>query len=115
MYNPEVRIPVFRMPQHPDELRQSWLRALHREDLDNLKTVFVWVKHFREEDIEYTHKVPNGDGTYREIPRKNPKLKSGQYQLTYQVVHHTIHSLLQNADVSPSIRNKMTTPAGCST
>ena len=74
-YNPEDRIPVFRMPQQPDELRQSWIRALHREDLDNLKTVFVCVKHFREEDIEYTHKVPNGDGTYRELPRKNPKLK----------------------------------------
>ena len=36
-YNPEDRIPVFRMPQQPDELRQSWIRALHREDLDNLK------------------------------------------------------------------------------
>ena len=74
-YNPEDRIPVFRMPQQLDELRQSWIRALHREDLDNLKTVFVCVKHFREEDIEYTHKVPNGDGTYREFPRKNLKLK----------------------------------------
>ena len=39
-YNPEDRIPVFRMPQQPDELRQSRIRALHREDLDNLKTVF---------------------------------------------------------------------------
>ena len=33
------------------------------------------VNHFREEYIEYTHKVPNGDGTYREIARTNPKLK----------------------------------------
>ena len=51
-YDPEDRIPVFRMPQQSDELRQSWIRALHGEDLDNLKTVFVCVKHFREEDIE---------------------------------------------------------------
>ena len=60
------------MPQQQDEQRQSWLRTLHREDLDYLKTVFVCLKHFREEDIEYTHKVPNGEGTYRELPRKNP-------------------------------------------
>ena len=33
------------------------------------------VIHFRQEDVEYTHKVPNGDGTYREIPRVNPKAK----------------------------------------
>ena len=78
-YNSEDHIPVFRMPQQPDELRQSWLRALHREDLDNQKTVFVCVKHFRGEDIKCTHKVPNGDGTYRELPRKNPNLKIGQY------------------------------------
>ena len=36
---------------------------------------YVCVNHFHEEDIEYTHKVPNGDGTYRDIARVNPKLK----------------------------------------
>ena len=35
------------------------------------------MKHFREGDIEYTHKVPNGDGTYREIPRSHLKLNEG--------------------------------------
>ena len=35
------------------------------------------MKHFREDDIEYTHKVPNGDGTFREISRINPRLKDG--------------------------------------
>ena len=76
-YKPEDRIPVFKMPQKPDELRHAWVRALHREGIDDLKTIFVCVKHFREEDIQYTHKVPNGDGTYHEIQRKNPTLKEG--------------------------------------
>ena len=35
------------------------------------------VNHFRQEDVEYTHKVRNGYVTYREIPRVNPKLKDG--------------------------------------
>ena len=34
-------------------------------------------KHFKEGEIEYTHRLPSGDGTYREIPRKNLKLKEG--------------------------------------
>ena len=51
--------------------------ALWRDDLHYFKGVYVCVKHFREEDIEYTHKVPNGDGTFREIARVNPRLKEG--------------------------------------
>ena len=35
------------------------------------------VKHFREDYIEYTHKVPNGDGSFLEIARINPRLKEG--------------------------------------
>ena len=66
---------VFKLPLKPDQLRHAWLRALHREDIEDLKVVNVCVKHFREGDIEYTHKVPNGDGTYREIPRSHLKLK----------------------------------------
>ena len=63
------------MPQKPYKLRQAWVRALRRDDIDELKTVFVCAKHFRTEDIEYMHNVPNGDGTIRKIPRVNPKLK----------------------------------------
>ena len=70
-------VPVFKLPQKPPELRHSWFRVLRRDDLDELKAVYVCVKHFREEDIEYSHKVPNGDGTFREIPRVSPKLKDG--------------------------------------
>ena len=34
-------------------------------------------KHFREGEAETTHKVPNGDGSYREILRSRLKLKDG--------------------------------------
>ena len=76
-YDPTDRIPVFKMPQKPDELRHAWLRALHRDDIDELKVVYVCSKHFREDEVQTTHKVPNGDGSYREIPRNRPKLKYG--------------------------------------
>ena len=33
--------------------------------------------HFREEGIERAHKVPNPDGTFQEIPRGHPKLRTG--------------------------------------
>ena len=39
--------------------------------------MYVCSKHFREDDVETTHKVPNGDGSYREIPRNRPNLKDG--------------------------------------
>ena len=62
-------------PDLSSTVRHAWLRALHREDLGELKTVYLCSKHFREGEIEYTHKVPNGDGTFREIPRNCLKLK----------------------------------------
>ena len=76
-YDPTDRIPVFKMPQKPDELRHAWLRVLHRDDINELKVVYVCSKHFTEDEVETTHKVPNGDGSYREIPRNRPKLKDG--------------------------------------
>ena len=76
-YHPTDRIPVFKMPQKPDELRHARLRALHRYDMDDLKVVYVCSKHFRKNEIETTHRVPNGDGSYREVPRSRPKLKDG--------------------------------------
>ena len=65
------------MPKAPPELKQAWIRALHREHIDELEDVFVCIEHFRAEDVEHIHKVPNGDGTFREIPRACPKLKDG--------------------------------------
>ena len=76
-YNDDHRVPVFKLPTKPDDLRHRWLQVLQRDDLQSFKGIYVCVNHFRQEDVEYTHKVPNGDGTYREIPRINPKLKDG--------------------------------------
>ena len=76
-YDPNDAIPVFKMPQKPDELRHAWLRALHRDDIDELKIVYVCSKHFGDNEVETTHKVPNGDGSYREIPRSRPNLRDG--------------------------------------
>ena len=74
-YKSEDRVTLFKMPQKPDQLKHALVLALRRDDIDELKAVYVCVKHFRTEDIEYSHKVPNGENTFREIPRVNPKLK----------------------------------------
>ena len=76
-YNSDEHVPVFKLPNKPDELRHAWIRALRRDDLDDFKRVYVCVKHFREEDIEYMHIVPNGDGTFRKEPRAKSKVKEG--------------------------------------
>ena len=35
-YRHDDRIPCFRIPKAPPELRHAWIRALHREDIDKL-------------------------------------------------------------------------------
>ena len=71
----DVRVPVFKLPEGPPEVRHAWIRALHREDIASLKNVYVCSKHFLKEDIELYHTVPKGDGTFYEVPRGRPKLK----------------------------------------
>ena len=65
------------MPESPSDLRQAWIHALHHEDVADLKVVYVCAKHFQKDDIEYVHIVPKGDGTFHEVPRARPKLKTG--------------------------------------
>ena len=50
---------------------------LPRDDISDLKAVKVYAKHFRDDDIEVVHKVPNGDGTFTKVPRAKLKLKDG--------------------------------------
>ena len=76
-YNVGDRVPVFKMPESPPDLKYAWTRALHREDIGDLKAVFVCIKHFQKEDIDSTFKVPKGDGTFTEVPRVKPMLKEG--------------------------------------
>ena len=76
-YTNEEHIPTFKMPEKPPEVRHAWIRALHREDIGHLKAVYVCLKHFHEEDILFTHKIPSGDGTFTEIPPARPMLREG--------------------------------------
>ena len=41
-----------RCPQKPDDQRLAWLRAVHRDDTDQLKVVCVCAKQFREDVVE---------------------------------------------------------------
>ena len=50
-YTPEDRVPVFKLPDGPPELRHAWIRALHRDDIADLKTVYVCAKYFQKEKI----------------------------------------------------------------
>ena len=76
-YTPEDRVPVFKLPDGPPELRHAWIRALHRDDISELRIVYVCAKHFPKEDIQYFHTVPRGDGTSYEVPRGRHKLNPG--------------------------------------
>ena len=42
-YTPEDRVQVFKLPDGPPELRHAWIRALHRDDISDLKIVYVCV------------------------------------------------------------------------
>ena len=65
------------MPQSPPTLNHAWICALRREDIGDLKVVYVCINHFQKDDIDYTFQVPRGDGTFTEVPRAKPKLKEG--------------------------------------
>ena len=45
-----------------------------------VKVVYVCINHFQKDDIDYTFKVPKGDGTFNEVPRAKPKLKENPVQ-----------------------------------
>ena len=106
-YKHEDRVTLFKMPQKPEQLRHAWVRALRRDDIDELKAVHVCVKHYREEDIKYTHRVPNGDGTFREVPRVSPKLKDGDVPDFSTRVPLLLFSISYKAKSSVSTLNKM--------
>ena len=72
-YRGEPYTPVFKLPSGPLELVDQWLRALCREDIGDLKSVFVCSKHFLAEDIITSYPVIQSDGSYLEVPTK-PKL-----------------------------------------
>ena len=44
-YKHEDRVTIFKMPQKPEQLRHAWVQALRRDDIDELKAVYVCAKH----------------------------------------------------------------------
>ena len=72
-YAGEPYTPVFKLPSGPPELVNLWLRALCREDVRDLKHVFVCSKHFLDEEIQTNYSLLQPDGSYLEVPAK-PKL-----------------------------------------
>ena len=58
--------------------KQALIRALRRDDIHDMKVVGVCIKHFREEDIETTHRVPKGGGTFMQVPGARPKMKEAE-------------------------------------
>ncbi|KAI6658356.1 hypothetical protein LOD99_11071 [Oopsacas minuta] len=68
-YSGEPYTRVFRLPSN-SELREKWLRALHREDIKDLKNVFVWSNHFRTEDVITEMDMPQPDGSLQNISRR---------------------------------------------
>ena len=76
-------VPVFTPPTSPPEHVHACLRAIHRENISDLKNVFVCVKHFREEDIISNYNVLQSDGTYSSIPRKRCKLSDDAVPCIY--------------------------------
>ena len=65
-YSGEPYTPVFRLPSN-SELREKWLRALHKDDIEDLKNVFVCSKHFRTEDVITEMDMPQPMAHYKKF------------------------------------------------
>ena len=65
---------VFRLPKGPQELKNKWIRALHRDIAGDLteNNTFTCTNHFREEDIMRVDRILQADGNYTETPRIRP-------------------------------------------
>ena len=70
-YDGGVSTPCFQLPKN-EELRREWIRALHREGIEKLASVFVDEKHFCSYDLI----VDNHDRLLhirRQIGKETPK------------------------------------------
>ena len=81
MFNPQLRInykaegysPIFSLSKSP-EIADKWRRAICRQGAFELKSVYVCIKHFREEDIIRTFEIHQADGSMQPIALSKPKL-----------------------------------------
>ena len=60
---------VFSLPKDA-ELSKIWLKQICREDVSELQTIYVCIKHFREEDLLLTIDIPQPDGTVKTVSRR---------------------------------------------
>ena len=59
-YNPnDAYSPVFKSPEDP-QIRQSWLNVLHKEHVNPPNILYVCIKHFLKQDIDYTFRINDG-------------------------------------------------------
>ena len=51
-YDGEPHTPIFKIPNGPPHIVYQWKRFLHREFIEEIKKIYVCLKHFRDEDVE---------------------------------------------------------------
>ena len=51
-YDGEPHTPIFKIPNGPPHIVYQWKRFLHREFIEEIKKIYVCLKHFRDEDKE---------------------------------------------------------------
>ena len=73
-YRGEPYTPVFKLPTTPHELRIQWLNALHRDNIGDLKNIYVCMLHFHTKDIITVDRVLQADGNFTETVRTRPRL-----------------------------------------
>ena len=73
-YAGEQPTPVFKIPDGPPEIVALWKAFLHREHIEDIKKIYVCLKHFQDEDVETHFSIPQPDGTRLEVKRSVPRL-----------------------------------------
>ena len=62
--------PIPQFSNYNRDVREKWLRALHREDIEDLKNISVCSKHFAAQDLITEADMPQPDGSIQKIPRR---------------------------------------------
>ena len=73
-YDGEPHTPIFKMPNGPPHIVSQWKQFLHREFIEEIKKIYVCVKHFRAEDVENFFSIPQPDGSILQEKRILPRL-----------------------------------------
>ena len=74
-YDGEPHTPIFKMPNRPPHIVSQWKRFLHREFIEEIRKIYVCLKHFRDEDVEFFFNIPQPDGSILQEKRNLPRLR----------------------------------------